>query len=57
MPKPKSNTTPKFELAKYLETDGVEKSLRKFREGQTIYSQGDQARPLCIYGRGPSRFP
>jgi CRP/FNR family cyclic AMP-dependent transcriptional regulator len=41
-----------FDLARYLETSGVERTNRQYRKGQIIFSQGDKCRSVFYLQSG-----
>jgi CRP-like cAMP-binding protein len=47
-----SKNRSRFDIAKYLETAGVRRSIANYRKGQTIFSQGDDCTTVLYLQQG-----
>ena len=52
MAKRTSKSRSRFDIAKYLETAGVRRSIANYRKGQTIFSQGDDCTTVLYLQQG-----
>ncbi len=52
MAKRTSKNRSRFDIAKYLETAGVRRSIANYRKGQTIFSQGDDCTTVLYLQQG-----
>ena len=52
MAKRTSKNRPRFDIAKYLETSGVRRTIANYRKGQVIFSQGDDCTTVLYLQQG-----